>query len=128
MLFILLLIAIVFSQQTNFMVFGINTNLSVIYSYENNCNFNSCPKIICDILNNTTSAYIALYPLEKIISCPKISSNFNVNMISFIFKENQQILFPFTCSTIGDCIMKSCNSYLSTKESFLMAFTGKCLS
>lgn len=126
MFLILLLTSLVFSQQTNFMVYGINTNMSVIYS-TNDCNFNSCPQTICNVLSNTTSAYVVLAPLEKMTYCPKLLPIFKVNMITFVFKENQQILFPVTCNTIGDCIMKSCNSFISSKESFLMAFTGQCL-
>lgn len=124
---ILLFININSCQQQGFMVIGLGTNMSIIYGSENICNYDSCPKIICDILGNTTSAYMALYPLGKLLSCPKLSSIFSVNMITFILEKNKQILFPFACNTMGDCLMKSCNLYLSSKESYLMAFTGQCL-
>lgn len=124
---ILLFVSIIFCQETKFMIMGLSTNMTVLYGSKNNCGFLTCQKIICDILNNTTSAYVAIYPIEKITSCPKFSSNFNVNMISFIFKANEQIISPFACYTIGDCMEKSCNLYLSSKESYFMAFTGQCL-
>jgi len=110
------------------MVIGLSTNMTVIYGSKDVCNFESCPKVICNILNDTTSAYIGLYPIEKITSCPKLSSFFKVNMITFILEANEQILFPSTCNTIGDCMEKSYNLYLSSKESYFMTFTGQCLS
>lgn len=127
LIILLSLISFGFSQQIDFMIFGISTNMTVIYSAESTCNFDSCPKVICNLFKNTTSAYIALYPLKKITSCPKLITNFNVNMISFVFDANQQISFPSACYTINDCIMKSCNSFLSSKNSYFMAFTGECL-
>lgn len=127
MIFFIFLISIYRSQSTNFMISGLSTNMSFVYVTENNCNYFSCQSIICDILHNTTSAYIVLSPIKKITSCPKIPFNFNVNMISFVFNQKGQMLSPNICNTIGDCITKACNSYLSSKESFLMAFTGQCL-
>jgi hypothetical protein len=124
-IFLLFLISFVVSQD--FMAFGVNTNITIVFPYHNNCNFNTCQKAICDILINKIFAYVILYPLEKITYCPKFPPNFNVNMITFIFKENEQMVLPVTCDTMGDCIEKGCNNYLSDKESLFIAFTGQCL-
>jgi len=125
MIFFTLLLSLVSSQD--FIAYGINTNASIIFAYDNNCNFNSCQKVICNILNNTISAYVGLVPLKKMASCPNLPFNFKVNMITFIFKENQQMILPLICDTMGDCMKKGCDNFLSYKESYIMAFTGQCL-
>jgi hypothetical protein len=33
-----------------------------------------------------------------------------------------------SCSTIGKCIVHGCNSYISFSKSFLIGFSGKCIS
>ena len=124
---LLILFISVTSCQQGFMIIGLSTNMSIIYGSENICTYDSCPKIICDVLNNTTSAYIGLYPLGRLTSCPKLSNVFSVNMIIFILEKSKQILIPSTCNTMGNCLMNICNTYLSSKESYLMAFTGQCL-
>ncbi len=124
---ILFFIITVFSQKTEFIVLGLSTNTSIIYEPLNMCNFNLCPEVICYALANTTSAYITLYPFEGMTSCPKLAPLFNVKMITFIFNKNKEMLFPFYCNNMGECLMKACSLYLSYKESFLMAFTGQCL-
>lgn len=125
MIIITFLISFIAAQD--FMVYGINTNMSIVFSYDGTCNFNSCGKIICNILSNTTSAYVGLYPLQKITSCPNLPFTFKVNMITFIFKENQQMMLPVICDNIANCMKKGCNNYLLYKESFLITFTGQCL-
>jgi len=124
----LLTLLIFLVKSADFEIAGLSTNMSFIYFNGNSCNYDNCPKLICNILNNTTSAYIILSPLNKISSCSKIPFNFNVNMISFILNDKMQILLPNSCNTINDCMMQSCNSYISNKNSFLMAFTGQCLN
>jgi hypothetical protein len=117
-----------FCKPIEFEIIGLSTSLSTIYSDWNYYDYNSCPKVICDVLVNTTSAYVIVSPLKKMTSCPNININFNVNMISFIFNQKGQMLFPNSCNNIADCMMSSCNSLITTKDSLGMAFTGQCLS
>lgn len=123
-IFLIFLTSLVASQD--FMAFGINRNITIVIPYHNNCDFNTCQKIICDILTDRTLAYVILYPLQKVTYCPKLSPNFNVNMITFIFNDNKQMVLPVTCDTIGDCMEKGCNNYLSDKQSVFISFTGQC--
>jgi len=128
MLFLLSLFIIInSSQQTELMAVGLSANMTIVNGSANICNFDTCPLIICNLLANTTSAYATLYPFGGMTACPKLQSLFNVKMITFIFDKNKEMLFPISCNTMGDCLMKSCNLYLSYKESYLMAFTGQCL-
>ena len=123
---LIFLILISLGKTIDFSIAGLSTNMSFVFATEDICTFDTCPKMICDILGNTTSAYIVLSPANKITSCPKTSSSINVNMISFIFNQKGQMTSPFTCTTIGDCMIKICNLFISSKDSFLMSFTGQC--
>jgi hypothetical protein len=126
MIILLLFVSLTLCQQNGFMVMGLTTNLNITYGSERICDFNSCTKYISNILNNTASAYVALYPINDLTSCPLLPAFFNVNMITFILEKNKIMALPQTCNTMGDCLMKSCNSYLSSKNSYLMTFTGQC--
>ena len=129
MIFLILLTLISINQSFDFLIAGITTNMSDVSYFDqddNTCTFDTCPKMICDIFNHTTYAYVVLSPSETIKSCPKIPLYNNVNMISFLFDQTGKMKSPFTCTTMGDCLMKVCNLFISSKDSFLMAFTGQC--
>ena len=128
----ILLIGLLFSlflcEQIEFMIIGFTTNLRLVYNAQYTCDYDTCPKAICDISTNTTSSYIMLYPLQKPKICPKLSNGINTRMISFILTKNHEMLLPVLCGNIGDCLMNSCNSYITSNKSFFMSFTGECLS
>ena len=129
MIFLILLALISINKSFDFLIAGITTNMSDVSYFDqdqDNCTFDTCPKMICDILGGTTYAYVVLSPSDQIKLCPKISPSYNVNMISFLFDQKGMMASPFTCSTIGNCVEKGCNNYLSSKNSMLIAFTGQC--
>ena len=127
MLLLIFFYLLSFCKSIDFEIAGISTNMSFIYFNWNYYDYNSCSKIICDILGNTTSAYVIVSPLTKMTSCPNINTNFNVNMISFIFNQKVQMISPNSCNNIADCMMTACNAFISTKDSLGIAFTGQCL-
>lgn len=127
MIFLILLTLISINQSLYFSIAGITTNMSdSFYQDQDNCTFDTCPKMICDILGGTTYAYVVLSPSDQIKLCPKIPMYNNVNMVSFIFDQKGKMTSPFTCNTIGNCVEKGCNNYLTSKNSMLIAFTGQC--
>lgn len=127
MILLLLFMSLTFCQNTDFIVVGLSTNMSIIYTEENIYDFNSFQLIICNLLANTTANYIGLFPINNIKSCPKLPPNFKVNIINSILDTEMKKLSSSSCYTIGDCIMNNCQNFLSSKESFLMVFTGQCL-
>jgi len=129
MIFLILLTLISINQSFDFLIAGITTNMSDSFYLDqdqDNCTFDTCPKMICDILGNTTYAYVVLSPSDQIKLCPKILPSHKVSMISFLFDQKGMMASPFSCETIGNCVERGCNNYLSSKNSMLIAFTGQC--